>query len=268
MADEANTCGICLQPLGILHGRTDTLCTGPGWHHSFHAACVNQWIAVQIGNGIQEFACPTCRRVIPPETVQNIPLDRWPSILVTLNLVNVVAFTLSREIVRLNSLMRGVGRAINNQMSFAPQEVYREHFFPLVPTLDRLWREDGESAVLLVNAHLFYSTLITAYVLYRLLTARRRMNAQEGGTPPAGTLCITIDGKEECVEIPDEMVGFITDIVMRMKKALPEVEALLKKTSKRVTRQNTRNRKRYTVTSRDRTKKRNIRNRVRNILAY
>ena len=249
-----------MQPLGILHGRTDTLCSGPGWHHSFHAACVNQWIAVQIGNGIQEFACPTCRRVIPPQTIQNIPLDRWPTILITLNIANVVAFALSREIVRLNHVMHGVSRTFNNQMSYAEMEDFRRHFEPVFPAIERLWREDGETAVILVNVHLFFSTLITAYVLYRLFTARRRMNGQEGGTQPA-TLCISINGKEECVEIPEEMVGFIADVVMRMKETLPVAERLIKKMGMN---RNTTTRKNI----RNRSKTRKNLNRIRAALAY
>jgi hypothetical protein len=218
---------------------------------------VNQWIAVQIGNGVQEFACPTCRRLIPPETIYNLPLDRWPAILITLNVANVVAFVLTREIVRLNAVMRSVGRAVNYEAGFAPMEVYREHFFPLVPAVERLWREDGETAVILVNTHLFFSTLITAYVLYRLFTARRRMNGQGGGTQPA-TLCMSINGKEECVDIPKEMVAFITDIVMRMKESLPVAERLLKK----MNRSNTRSK------NRNRSTTRKNRNRIRAALAY
>ena len=258
------------MPLGILHGRTDTLCSGPGWQHSFHAACVNQWIGVQIGNGILgPFSCPTCRREIPEETIQNIPLDRWPVILVTLNIVNVVAFTLSREIVRLNSVMHGVSRAINNQMSYAEMEAYREHFEPLVPALGRLWREDGETMVIMVNVHLFYSTLMTLYVIYRLLTARRRMNRQEGGTQPV-TLCLSINGKEECVEIPEEMVGFVTDIVMRMKGALSKMEAALPSIERALKKRNTSTVRKVRNRTRNRNRNRNL-NRIttrRGALAY
>jgi hypothetical protein len=163
----------------------------------------------------------------------------------------VVAFALSREIVRLNHVMHGVSRTFNNQMSYAEMEDFRRHFEPVFPAIERLWREDGETAVILVNTHLFFSTLITAYVLYRLFTARRRMNRQEGGTQPA-TLCISIDGKEECVDVPDEMVGFITDIVMRMKESLPPVERLIQKMNRsNTTRKNLRNRN---TTRRNRTR--------------
>jgi len=227
---DANVCQICLDDMSLWNARpTDTLCSGPGWQHKFHLGCVNAWIREKMRQGETELRCPTCRRLIPPQTLYDLPLEQWPEIMVRVNGVNVLVFVLTGEMIQMLSVMRntlavmreagasGLGRAQLDSLN----------------TLDRAQNSAGALARI-SSLYLLLSVLFTMYVAFRTQTSRIRMRG--GGT----TLCMSMDGKEECAEIPDDMVDLIVNIVMRIKKGLPDLEKSLKKKNRNTPRGTTR----------------------------
>jgi hypothetical protein len=216
----ADVCQICLDDISLLDGRpSDTLCSGVNadgatWHHKFHAVCINTWIKQKIREGETELKCPTCNRVVPPQTLWERPLDYWPEVMWRLNGVNVIVFLLTREMVQMLYVMRNT-LAVMRETRMASGLGQAE-----LEQLDILNTSRNSSGALafISGIYLLISILFTMYIWCR--THTRRLPMRGGGN----TLCMSVDGKEECVEIPDEMVRLVTDIMMQIKNGLPELE--------------------------------------------
>ena len=205
--------------MSLLNARpTDTLCSGPGWQHKFHLGCVNAWIREKMSQGETELRCPTCRRVIPPQTLYGLPLEQWPDIMFRVNGVNVLVVVLTGEILSMLSVMRNTLAIMREGGSGGLGEAQLAQL-----NLLNTARNSAAALARLSSLYVLISILFTMYVAFRTQTSRIRMRG--GGS----TLCMSMDGKEECAEIPDDMVDLITSIMMRIKEGLPELEKSLKK---------------------------------------